>query len=240
MRTLAEQIVAEDPTKLPEGETEVTQENYFRIVSDLHLGQEQVNQFQTNGEAGQIWYSAYQDSGSNTRSDARLENTEGTSVTIDGVTIRVVNNANAEMPRSYHLQNNTIGIFYNWYAAVAESGGYISSGTADDSVCPKGWSLAKGDTSNGSWANLLVNAYGLNDGSKTAWKTLRAYPLLAPSVSGVGADSSIWINSSDARYISSTGLGTQVISGIFFSSGGFASRYTLQKPSGYPTRCVKK
>ena len=56
MRTLAEQIVADDPSKLPEGETAVTQENYFRIVSKERLGTEQAVQFQSGDQYGAGWH----------------------------------------------------------------------------------------------------------------------------------------------------------------------------------------
>ena len=55
MRTLAEQIVADDPSKLPEGETQVTQENYFRIVSMERLGTEQTVQFRSENEPAATW-----------------------------------------------------------------------------------------------------------------------------------------------------------------------------------------
>ena len=57
-------------------------------------------------------------------------------------------------------------LLYNWMAATAGTGTTsVSSGNASTSICPKGWKLPKGDTSDGSFY-YLVNTGGYNTNTK--------------------------------------------------------------------------
>ncbi len=131
----------------------------FTGLSELLLGQAQPAQFQSSGQTGYIWGSAYQDDGNGGISTSRTANTSGQSVTVSGVTYTVAINANSEMPRSYDNGGaNTYGGYYNWYAATAESGTYaMASGDPSDSICPAGWQLPVDSTTSGakSWYNLI-------------------------------------------------------------------------------------
>ena len=97
----------------------------------LLLGQAQPNQFQSSDQTGYWWGSKVSDDGNFTALDS------------------VANNANAEIPRDYHEGNDSYWDYYNWYAATAESGTYaMTSGNAEDSLCPAGWQLPiNGDSS---------------------------------------------------------------------------------------------
>ena len=182
MRTLAEQIVADDPSKLPEGETAVTQENYFRIVSKERLGTEQAVQFQSGDQygAGWHWGSKLNETGevivSTDETNETAKNPSSSYYTFyarhasDGVWVE--NNSRAEMPRA--LVDNSESLF-NWYAATAENGIWEDTGSdIDDSACPKGWTLPK-MTNEQSWENLIATSYELTDGLGSA-KILRTIP----------------------------------------------------------------
>lgn len=155
MRTLAEEIVANDPTKLPEGETAVTQENYFRIASLERLGLEQPSQFQSHEQDGYLWRSHLNENGEALTGDSSTVNNPSP----DNNTARFYNglwsehNSRSAMPRSYTYM---IYQYYNWYAATAESGTYsMTSGTiAPDSICPQGWQLLNSSGSK-SFHNML-------------------------------------------------------------------------------------
>ena len=69
------------------------------------------------------------------------------------------------MPRAYHEETTvSYGDYYNWYAATAETGTFAqTSGSASDSICPKGWQLpvVSSEAGSKSYYNLIANAYGL-------------------------------------------------------------------------------
>ncbi len=86
---------------------------------------------------------------------------------------------------------NHVGILYNWYAATAMSGtaGMASQDStettdAEDSICPKGWQLPTGGTSNKtnrnnleySFNNLLTTTYSVESSAAGSVK-MRSTPL---------------------------------------------------------------
>lgn len=60
----------------------------------------------------------------------------------------------------------TIGTFYNWYAATAGTGLYSTSAntSVNNSICPKGWRLPT-STGEKSYDNLLTTVYGATSAS---------------------------------------------------------------------------
>ena len=123
----------------------------FTGLSTLLLGQAQPAQFQSQSQTGYWWGSKVSDDGNFT--------------TLGSVTF---SNRNTEIPRSYHQGNDSLGDFYNWFTATAETGTIsMASGSATDSICPKGWQLpfsgASGTiTTNKTWENLLNSSYELS------------------------------------------------------------------------------
>ena len=61
--------------------------------------------------------------------------------------------------------NMYIGHYYDWYAAMAESGDYNNTKTREDSICPKGWQLPVSaswtSTTSRSYGNLVGKVYGV-------------------------------------------------------------------------------
>ena len=87
---------------------------------------------------------------------------------------------------TYPMETQGIGTYYNWAAAVAQSGTASESATypieADNSICPKGWRLpVSGTTVDKSWAKLLdstATATDLTYGDDTTGSTnARAFPI---------------------------------------------------------------
>ena len=185
MRSLAEQIIANDPTKLPEGETQVTQENYFRIVSKERLGTEQPVHFQSGDQYGADWHwgSKYNQSGELIVSTDET-NTAAANYSYQymdfyakhaGNGVWIENNKRSEMPRS--MYSKSTDTLLNYYAATAESGSWTKEyGDAEDSVCPKGWGLPD-NINDKSWHGLLSETYGFSDGSVLA-QTLAKNPFM--------------------------------------------------------------
>ncbi|MBR2695672.1 hypothetical protein IKE86_02070 [Candidatus Saccharibacteria bacterium] len=58
---------------------------------------------------------------------------------------------------AYHEGNGYY--YYNWYAATADSIGVEETGTAQNTVCPKNWTIT------GNWYQLLSNNYNAGNGS---------------------------------------------------------------------------
>ncbi len=230
-------IVQNDPTKLPEGETEVTQENYFRIVSLSRLGTEQAVQFQSGDQYGADWH-------------------WGSKCSAAGVcdtNAEVANNALAEMPRSYDNNTNgadAFGNYYGWYAATAESGTFeMASVNAPDSLCPAGWQLPHHDAGK-SWYNLLVTKYKLNtnagdgsDGTETIASSenkIRTLPLsLVRSSNYDWTTGDPGSRNSIGRFWSSLSSNNVLSASLVFRNG-VISMSSSNRPNGFTVRCIHK
>ena len=189
MKLAAQSIVDADREK-PVAEqkyadiTTVTDANYFPIVSAERLGTEQTAQFQSDDQTGAAWHWGSKCTAAGTC------DSEATPA----------NNELAEMPREYETQRLNFGR-YNWYAATAESGKWLSPFLTDvnDSICPKGWMLPQSgqlnDSTVKSWDYLLAGAYGLINqaGTQTdsnspfgiadeAYRRMRSLPLNMPTM----------------------------------------------------------
>ncbi len=55
-----------------------------------------------------------------------------------------------------------VGVYYEWTAATAGTGGAVSSGKASGSICPKGWRLPDGSPAGGGSYYELLGKYGVN------------------------------------------------------------------------------
>ena len=55
-----------------------------------------------------------------------------------------------------------VGNLYQWNAATAGTGDTITSGNAEDSICPKGWKLPTSNNQSKGSFYLLLDKYGLN------------------------------------------------------------------------------
>ena len=223
MRTLAEQIVAEDPTKLPEGETEVTQENYFRIVSLNRLGTEQSAQFQSGDQYGSSWHW-----GSKCTALGECDSTAA-----------AANNTLAEMPRGYHDSTNALDNYYNYFSATAESGhmGMGSGVVSPDSICPSGWKLAN------SYLDLARDG-GYIESSQSVFNalsalTFRSYPLSFSMSGYYNQNSGILQRSITGRYITSKAFSNDRYSYMYFTAYEGGPAYDMPMDQGASVRCVK-
>ena len=130
----------------------VTQSNYFTVASRRLLGTEQAVQFQSGNQYGSGWHWGSKCTADNVCNESSAHD-----------------NALAQMPRSYSNGNGVLGVLYNWYAAVSESGDYsMTSGTASDSICPSGWQLpvygGEQHNINKSYGKLLFTDYEVPSG----------------------------------------------------------------------------
>lgn len=136
------------------------------------------------------------------------------------------------------------GTWYNWHAAVA----YKNSVTVnefiqpdpDTSICPKGWTLPKGDTSDGSWHFLYNNVekgYGGNAANFVA-AFEPVFPGFHTNTTGtdnVGSDGYWW--SRTTRSSSSTGSAYYLY--VNTSSSVNPQNY-YGKSVGFSVRCVAR
>ncbi len=235
----------------------------FTGLSSLLLGQAQPAQFQSSGQTGYTWSSAYQDDGNGGISTSRTANTSGNSVTLSGTTYTVANNANAEMPRSYHEGNDTYGDYYNYYAATAESGTYAMASDVDasDSICPAGWQLPVngGSTTDKSWNNLLNNDSYYNlidtegpqtadnsnfpdatDPTKEAVYRMHQIPLSIP-FTGLYSWAGALVNRGGVGYFWSSTANSQTNARfLYFYGAGVYPQNNYDKVGGFTVRCILK
>ena len=260
MRTLAEEIVANDPSKLPDGEAAVNANNYFKIASLDRLGVEQVAQFQDSSQYTQstdeypfwTWYSRLNESGQELLSDSsNLSGGATESSSYNGYVVE--NNSRTEMPRSYEQSTSIEGILYNYYAATAESAKFnVWNVEEQDSICPAGWDMpVKGNietvdqiAQNGSWRHLFMDSYGFESGATEARWKVSDYPfnnIKTGYYMGIGG-------TTDTKQVEewtafSTGFSENgVVKGTrashFYAGGMFNTTGINSKSNGYAVRCV--
>ncbi len=151
-------------------------------------------------------------------------------------------------------QTNHVGIIYNWYAATAMSGtssmvspDATNTVDAQDSICPKGWRLPTGGTSNKtntngnkySFYNLLTTKYSVASSEAGSVK-MRSNPLSfifsgyygSGSLYNEGSNGSYW---SSSAYTSSTGAYSMTFSKtyVYLQNNG-------NKQYGRSIRCVAR
>lgn len=82
------------------------------------------------------------------------------------------------------------GNYYQWNAATAGSGGEISKGQAESSICPKGWRLPEGGeniTTPGSFGSLL-KAYSIKNGDAESMAKIVSAPIYLVRAGNVAQD----------------------------------------------------
>ncbi len=128
------------------------------------------------------------------------------------------------------------GVYYNWFAATAGTGIYSISGTVNDSICPKGWRLPLGTTSNKSWSYLLVTKYG------AAASSLMSSPFNLPRA-GYYAFNSSAMNSqgSYGYYLSGTAYSQPIMYSLAFNNSNiYPQNNGSYKGYGFNVRCVAR
>ena len=146
------------------------------------------------------------------------------------------------MPRSYDNGGaNTYGVFYNWYAATAETGTFaMTSGNAEDSLCPAGWQLPiNGDsTTEKSWQGLLFGSYELSSNTASS-RTMRQIPLSIPFTGYYyWAGGALNARGSGGYFWSSTAYSTAGARGLYFGASNIGPQSNNGKVSGLSVRCV--
>ena len=139
-----------------------------------------------------------------------------------------------------------IGNYYNWTAALATnmSANMVSSGEAmEQSICPSGWTLPRGNEGEDSFYALL-NQYNYVDNptdlsSNTWWnEPLYLIPAGAITVSASGGSNG---KSESGYYWSATSYSPNESYGLRFSNVGSTDLTTrLSREKGYSVRCVAR
>ena len=163
------------------------QTSYFPVISLDRLGAEQTYQFiPRGGGVGHFWGSKYYYD-----SETGLKTLGET----------VLDNEFAKMPRSYNdgdiwtdgsaneigsterssgtpdNASQYVGLHYNYYSAIAESDSYTEDNVPMDSICPRGWQLPVGNSSEKSFRNLADSYDVLNSATNAQTHLMRAFPL---------------------------------------------------------------
>ncbi len=137
-----------------------------------------------------------------------------------------------------------IGNYYSWMTATAGSGSGTISGELRDSICAKGWKLAKpGSTDNGSYGYMLSN-YGVAGPVAGTGTDGKSYNIAAPPLSFVRSGSIdqqgfssaglygyLWLNISSSAQIAPIFL---FINSVNPSFGTYKNNYS------FPVRCLAR
>ena len=148
-------------------------------------------------------------------------------------------NTNSRQSSSgYSVSGNTysMGNYYTWHAAIADTTHYSSGNHNTTSICPAGWHLPTGNTTGEYYAlNTALNA-GATD--STASNNLRSYPnnfLYSGGFSGSSANN----RGSYGEYWSSTAYYSRSSYYLSLSSSNvYPGTNTNNKYLGYAIRCT--
>lgn len=197
----------------------------FTGLSTLIIGQAQPQQYLSKEQTGYTWGSHIKDDGS---FEAYAHNSNSNS------------NSYTEIPRSYSGENT---ISYNWYAATAESGTLaMTTGDAEDSICPAGWQLPFGTEENHSWYNLFINAYGLETNSEESATAIRNAPFYLLFEGGFNWNSGAQNTSgTDGYYHTTTTRANNVSFAVVHNMTTWIGTYgSGGKNGGAAVRCVTR
>ena len=121
--------------------------------------------------------------------------------------------------------------YYTWHAAVAASSTTQTSYTPTQSICPKGWRLPLGDTSNRSFYYLITTKYGQSTGNAINNDPLNFYP------AGYYYSGSLY-DSARGYYWSATSYSNNGAYYLLFSSSYVNPQNYDYKSLGFSVRCV--
>ena len=124
------------------------------------------------------------------------------------------------------------GYHYNYVAATAGTGQSVTSGSASDSICPRGWQLPTA-TGNGSFETLISRTTSSSNAS-VVYSAITSSQLkfsLTGLSSTYNANGYYWTNTSSSA--------TEAYSLDFASSGTYPN-YPNGKTRGYAVRCVAR
>ncbi len=127
------------------------------------------------------------------------------------------------------------GVYYNWFAATAGSGTYaMTSGNAEDSICPKGWRLPLGTDEDKSFYYLVTEKYGRGGGS------LANTPLNVIQPGYYHFENNVMTNQEAVGYLWSTTVRSQTNVYTYIQATGPAPRAYDNKAFGSNVRCVAR
>ena len=137
--------------------------------------------------------------------------------------------------------------YYQWDAATAGSGGTITEGQAQDSICPKGWKLPESNSiATGSFGGLL-SAYSLptgNSGITSAHtEKLTSAPLYFVRGGVVYQSTNLFLFAgNEGNYWSSTPYsnGGNAYDLGFWSTDTIYPSVTNERSNGYSVRCIAR
>ena len=131
------------------------------------------------------------------------------------------------------------GNYYQWNAATAGTGGEsVTSGNADDSICPKGWKLPTNGYSTGSFGGL-TSAYSLSGSTGAA--ALTKSPLYFIPAGFVASSGTLSLTGNYGYYWSCTAISDIYAYSLHFHSSRVnPSGYSVDRYLGLPVRCLAR
>ncbi len=143
--------------------------------------------------------------------------------------------ANGDANAHYILGNH-----YQWNAATAGSGAWITDGQAQDSICPKGWRLPESNTTTpGSFTGLIIAG---NIDSNVSKLTSAPYYFTRSGYINQNASSLFDLAGSGGYYWSST-PNSNSYSTYYLAFDGDSSLYTSAsnyRQGGFSIRCIAR
>ncbi len=134
----------------------------------------------------------------------------------------------------------TYGGYYTWYAATAGTGReYMSSGSATNSICPKGWRLPTGG--DGGEFRAMASNYGSSSDAASWLSALQAKPVPGFALAGYYDHNFVSDQGGGGRYWSSTASGSGYAYRLYFGSPGVNPTGGVNREYyGYSVRCVSR
>ena len=132
-----------------------------------------------------------------------------------------------------------LGNYYQWNTATAGTGGAITSGQAESSICPKGWKLPESNAGTTGTFKGLLDAYEV--GSSVA--KLVSAPLYFVRGGLIHQDIHLLnVAGDNGRYWSSTSSSnsTTAYSLTFYSASAISSATEFSRQVGFSIRCIAK
>jgi len=143
-------------------------------------------------------------------------------------------------------EDQVIGVYYNWYTAVAGSRGYDDgAGEASMDICPKGWQLPR-YTGSGSWMYLIKDTYNLissqgSQGNKHVNNILHKFPFTLTYGGYVYQSSGSTVSQGSGGDLWSIGANSSAGARHLFFGGNYVyPEGDSYKSNGFPVRCVSK
>ncbi len=136
-----------------------------------------------------------------------------------------------------------VGNYYQWNAATAGTGGAITGGQANGSICPKGWKLPESNGAAVGSFGGLIGTYSITTGNTASMSKLVSAPLYFVKsgvvdqtvnlLNGAGYEGNYWSSTPNSNVASAYDL-------TFSSTSSINASYSATRRYGISVRCIAR